>query len=245
MSKPLALVTGASSGIGRAFSDLLLAQDHDVAVVGRDASKLAATGGFVVREDLAVPGSAERIMAALEGRPVDVLVLNAGFGLHGRFWETNSGLEQAMLRTHLDSALDLARAVLPDMVKRGRGKVITVSSLYAFVPGPKQAVYAATKSFLYTWSLSLSAELAGTGVTATCVLPGPTRSGFHERAGLKPKAGGMKAEYVAETAWHAAQAGRAVVIPGLTNKAFVRLSRLLPAAVLPQLMKAVNRARGV
>jgi short-subunit dehydrogenase len=243
--KPLAVVTGASSGIGRALAGVLAREGHDVAAVGRDAARLAEAGTQAIVEDLAAPGAAARVAERLGGRPVDALVLNAGFGLHGRFWETSAGLESAMLRTHLDSALELARLVLPGMVERRRGRLIVVSSLYAFVPGPRQVVYAATKAFLCTWALSLQAELAGTGVTCTAVLPGPTRSGFHERAGLKPKAGGMSAEQVAEAAWAAAAAGRAIVVPGAANKAFVALSRLLPPSALGSLMKAVNRARGV
>jgi short-subunit dehydrogenase len=251
--RPLALVTGASSGIGREIARLVARDDYDLVLVSRDETKLgevadecAAVGAkcLIVKEDLSVPGASARVMKKIGGRDVDLLINNAGFGLHGSFWKTDAAAETAMVQTHVLAALDLSRAVLPGMVKRGSGSIVNVSSLYAFVPGPRQAVYAATKAFLFSLSLSLQAELAGTGVTVTAVLPGPTRSEFHARAGLGAKRGAT-AESVARSAWRAAKAGRALVVPGAGNKAFVALARLLPSASLGPLMKTINRARGV
>lgn len=245
--RPLALVTGASAGLGREFARLVASDGYDVALVARDEIRLreaARPQDIVIVEDLSLPGAAARVMAKLNGRPVDVLLNNAGFGLHGRLWETDAAAETAMVQTHVVAALELSRAVLPGMVERGRGRVLNVSSLYAYVPGPRQAVYAATKAFLFSLSLSLQAELEGTGVTCTAVLPGPTRTEFHARAGLGDRAG-ASARSVAERAWKAAQAGKAVVVPGAGNKAFVGLAKLLPSAALGPMMTRLNKARGV
>ena len=252
-ARPLALVTGASSGIGRELARLVARDDYDLALVSRDETKLRETASacsafgadcMIVAEDLSASGAAARVLKRIGGRPVDVLINNAGFGLHGDFWKTDAAAETAMVQTHVVAALELSRAVLPGMVERGRGRIVNVSSLYAFVPGPRQAVYAATKAFLFSLSLSLQAELEGTGVTVTAVLPGPTQSEFHARAGLGKKRGASAAS-VARAAWDAAKLGRAAVVPGAGNRAFVALSRLLPSAALGPLMKTINRARGV
>jgi short-subunit dehydrogenase len=253
-SRPLALITGASAGIGKELARLAALDGFDVALVGRNEKELGAVArecaargadSVSIAEDLSKPGAAARVLRRLNGREVEALVNNAGFGLHGRLWETDAAAESAMVQVHCVAALELARGVLPGMVARGRGRVLNISSLYAHVPGPRQAVYAATKAFLYSLSLSLQAELAGTGVTCTAVLPGPTRSEFHARAGLGARARGATAESVARAAWRAAKAGRAAVVPGAGNKAFVALAKLLPASALGPLMRGVARARGV
>ncbi len=245
--RPVALVTGASSGIGRALALRLARGGYDLVLVSRDEKRLkevAAEAGVscrIVTEDLSKPGAAQRIAA-----PVDVLVNNAGFGLHGDFSQTDLAQEQAMIQTHVVALVELTKLVLPGMLERGKGRILNVGSVYSYGPAPHQAIYGATKAFLLSFSNALYGELAGTGVTVTALLPGLTRTEFHERAGIGAKRlKGMSAEDVAEAGVAAMLAGKPVVITGFPNKVYVLLYRLLPAAAFSRLMRLINRLRGL
>ena len=183
-ARPLAVVTGASSGIGRALALRLACGGHDLALVARDHSRLGEVAkqaealgarAQTIIEDLSKPGAAQRVAARVEG-PVELLVNNAGFGMHGEFWRTVLSQEQAMLQIHVGALLELTRALLPGMVSRGRGRVANIGSVYSYAPMPYQAVYGATKAFLLSFSEALNGELSGTGVTVTAVPPGLTRT---------------------------------------------------------------------
>lgn len=179
------LVTGASSGIGRAVALGCARAGGRVTLVGRDETRLASvaeeTGGTPVRADLSVPGEAARI-AEVAG-PVDVLVNNAGVGLAGELDAIEPSRADALVRTNFVSALELTRAVLPGMRDRGRGHLLMVTSIAARVPVAGESVYAATKAALDQFAAALRLDLAGTGIGVSTIVPGAVATEFFARRG--------------------------------------------------------------
>ncbi|GAA3635898.1 SDR family NAD(P)-dependent oxidoreductase [Streptomyces chitinivorans] len=194
-SRPLALVTGASSGIGlelaRQFAehgfDLLVNAEDDRLTAAAGELRSFGTGVRAVRADLRRRDEVERLWAAAAeaGRPVDAAALNAGIGRGGAFTETDLGDELALIDLNITSTVRLAKLLLRDMAARGEGRLLITSSLASTMPGPFQAVYNASKSFLQSFSEALAEELRGTGVTVTSLMPGPTDTDFFRRGGLE------------------------------------------------------------
>jgi short-subunit dehydrogenase len=189
---PLAVVTGASSGIGLELAhqcaehgfDLVIAADERR--IARAAADLRRGGVAVtaVQTDLATPAGVEALHAAIvaEGRPVDALLLNAGTGTGGAFVDIDLGDDLRVVDLNVRSAVHLAKLVVPSMVRRGQGRVLMTSSIAADLPGSYQATYNASKSFLQSFALALRTELRGTGVTVTALMPGPTDTPLFARA---------------------------------------------------------------
>jgi short-subunit dehydrogenase len=191
--RPLALVTGASSGIGREIADRLAREGFDLVLAAEDADGLTSAArrasgrGVDVTEvvgDLRSASAVEELAAAVEDRPLDVLVLDAGVGAGGAFVEQELADVLSVVDLDVRSTVHLARLLLPGMVERARGRVLVLSSIAATTPGPHQAVYNASKSFVQSWTEALQSELAGTGVTLTSLMPGPVDTDFFARAGL-------------------------------------------------------------
>ena len=190
------LVTGASSGIGADIARSLAARGHGVTLVARRTERLEALSGELsgrhqvrietVGCDLGDLDARERMSAEIDqhGLRVEVLVNNAGFGSAGRFDRLDAGRELDMVRVNVEAVVDLCGRHVPEMVRRGRGAVLNVASAAAFQPLPRQATYAASKAFVLAFTDALHAELAGSGVTATTLCPGPVRTEFISTAGL-------------------------------------------------------------
>ncbi|MBV8244860.1 MAG: SDR family oxidoreductase, partial [Candidatus Eremiobacteraeota bacterium] len=187
-----ALVTGASSGIGLELATLFAKDGHDVVLVARSGSQLNAlaerlhsTYGIVARalvKDLSNPAAPREIFAEVPS--VDFLVNNAGYGWHGAFAQANPDEQLAMLRVNVTALMELTGLYLPGMVSRGSGRVLNVGSTAGFLPGPFMAVYYASKAFVISFTEAIAEELRGTGVTATCLAPGATGTGFVQRSGV-------------------------------------------------------------
>jgi short-subunit dehydrogenase len=186
-----ALVTGASSGIGTELAKYHASKGGDVVLVARSEDKLNALKtelesvhgitATVIAEDLAQPDAAEKVFAATEaamGLQIDVLINNAGFGGHGKFHERDLAKDQAMMQVNMITLVNLTHLYLQGMVSRNSGKILHVASTAAFMPGPLQAVYYATKSFVVSFSQAIAQELDGTGVTSTALCPGTVATGF-------------------------------------------------------------------
>ena len=193
--------------------------------------------------DLAQPDADETIAAAIDdlGLEVDVLVNNAGFGLYGDFVETDLAIERDMIAVNVTAPTALAKRFAIPMVKRRRGRILNVASTAAFQPGPRMAVYYATKAYMLSFSLALSVELDGTGVTVTCLAPGPVRTPFRERARVSASRlfsgeRGREAAEVARAGWTALERGRRLVIPGGWNRLGAGAARVVP---LPFAARAV------
>lgn len=258
-SRPLAVVTGPTAGIGREFAERLAARGHDLLLVSRDAARLravadalAARHGItaeVAAHDLTDPAQVEALAGALAARPrVDVLVNNAGFGTLGALSRTDPARQAAMIQLHCATPLRLTQAVLPAMTARRAGLVINVCSVAAFVTGPGNATYSGTKAFLRLATDGLSAELAGTGVRVQALCPGFTRTEFHDRMGFAPtnipRPLWLTAGAVVAASLRAADRGGPVtVIPGLRYKVLVAAVRLLPLRVLSSLIRRGPRSR--
>jgi len=250
-SRPLALVTGASSGIGEAFARALAARGYDLALTARRADRLQALADelakahavetLVIPQDLAEFRAHEPILGAIaaQGRSVDLLVNNAGFSIPQSFVSVPWSRQEAFLMTLVVNACGLAYGVLPDMLARGGGRMINVSSLAAFSPGVAgHSLYPGAKSLMVTFSQALDAEYRARGLKVTAICPGYTDTGFPEATGMTsvmqtlPRRLFQTPETVAARAIAANDAGQVVVIPGWRNVLNARLMRLLPRAIL-------------
>ncbi|MBT2478853.1 SDR family oxidoreductase [Streptomyces sp. ISL-94] len=243
-SRPLAVITGASSGIGLELAREFAAQGHDLVIAAEDeaiheaALRLGSRGARVraVRTDLATYDGAESLVHEVraEHRPVSALVLNAGIGQGGSFLETELADLGRVIDLNISSTVHLARRLLPDMAAGGGGRLLITSSVAAELPGPFHAVYNASKAFLHSFGLALRAELADTGVSVTVLLPGATDTRFFVRAGLLNTRLGRSRkddpELVARQAYKALMAGHAQVVAGsLHTRAQELATHALPA----------------
>ena len=251
-----ALVTGATAGIGRAFAEVLAEQGTDLVLVARDGARLAGvadelrtTHGVAVAvlpADLATDDGCRSVMDRLAdaSAPIDLLVNNAGFGLNQAFVGGDLGAEEGLLDVLVRAPLRLTHAALPGMVERGRGSIVNVSSVAGFVP---VGTYGAAKAWLTSFTEGLAAELAGTGVTATAVCPGFTRTEFHTRANMPMRAlpdwAWLEARRVAEDGLAAARAGRSVSVPSTRYPALVLATQYTPRPVLRQAARLAPRFR--
>jgi short-subunit dehydrogenase len=254
--RPLALVTGASSGIGLELAKELARNDFDLIVAAEDgeltaaAAELEGMGAAVdtVQVDLATPDGVERLWHRIQeaGRPLDAAALNAGVGSGGSFAETPLKDELRLVDLNVRSTVHLAKYVVRDMAARGEGRILFTSSIASTMPGPFQAVYNASKSFVQSLALALRNELKGTGVTVTSLMPGPTDTEFFERAGmLDTKVGsGSKddAADVAREGFKAMMAGKERVISSsVSTKAQGRFSRLMPDSVKAEMHRRMAK----
>lgn len=254
-----ALITGSSSGIGRALALEFAAHGYNLFLTARDGSSLqqvaaecgqryhVETGIHVA--DLTDLTAIDRLISAFAAGPADlqILVNNAGFGVRGEFQKTDLAQELSMLSVQLAATLKLTKALLPKMIERKSGRILNVASVYSFAPVPFQAVYSASKAFLLSFSQSLREELRGSGVSVTTLCPGVTRTQFRVRAGIdeKNKVAGASPEAVARIAVQQTLKGKALVVPGFSSRLFVFFARGLPVPLVPRLVRLVNRARGV
>jgi short-subunit dehydrogenase len=255
------LVTGASSGIGADIARELARRGHRTVLVARSEGPLQALAdeigtdevpSHVLSVDLGDRAARARLLddVAGLGLTVDVLVNNAGWSTLGKVAEADPEDEMAMLEVDVVAVQDLCTRALPGMVERGRGAVLNVASTAAFQPLPGQASYAAGNSFVLSYSLSLAGELAGTGVTATCLCPGPVHTGFADRAGFEPddfdkslpSIMWVSSPDVAKCGVDAMDKGRLYAIPGLANQVGARFSQVAPRRVLLGILRRMHPA---
>lgn len=256
-TRPIALVTGASAGIGRAFAELLAELGHDLVITARDKSRLDAQAADwkerfgasveVIPADLSTSEGIKRIELRLENRskPVDVLINNAGFGLNKAFSRSERQSENDLLDVLVRAPMRFMHAVLPAMKERGSGVIINVSSVAGWIAGGS---YSAAKSYLTVMSESLHTELSNTDIRVHALCPGFTRTEFHQRGRMRmdglPEFMWLDARTVVEVAWHRANRGKAISVPGLQYKVLGVLSRYAPRPIVRRLgMQARERQR--
>jgi short-subunit dehydrogenase len=246
-ARPLALVTGASSGIGRELAKQFAMNGFDVIVAAEDVElddaveELRGLGAVVapVSVDLTRRADVERLVAAVRGagRPLDAAALNAGVGVGGPFVETDLDAELGIVELNCASTVHLAKRVAQDMAARGEGRILFTSSVVSQAPAPFQAVYGASKAFVHMLALALREELADRGVSVTALLPGPTDTEFFERAGMQDTRVGASDHkddpaQVARQGFQALMAGEAQVLGGsLASRAMGAVSRISPDAL--------------
>lgn len=252
----VALVTGASGGIGLGLARELAARGYHLVLTARSEGKLAAAAEEISRArgvrvevvpaDLAAAAGPGRLASALAARGIEpeVLVNNAGVAMHGAFAEADQAQLLGMLQLDVVSLAHLTRLLVPGMVARRRGRVLNVASTAGFVPGPFMAAYYAGKAFVLSLSVALREELSGTGVTVTALCPGATHSGFAAATGVSGtklfKSGVMQVEPVARAGVEGMLAGRSVVVPGLRNKALAASAGLGPRWLTARIARALQ-----
>jgi short-subunit dehydrogenase len=248
MDRRLALVTGASAGIGAAFARIFASHGYDIALTARRADRLDKLGEEIslrygvetlkVAADLAEPAAPGEILDHLtaHGRTVDALINNAGYGLGGSYAETRWEDQRAFIQVMMTAPAELAHRVLPGMVHRKFGRIVNVASLAGLIPGSAgHTLYGPTKAFLVRFSQGMHLEAEAHGVHVTALCPGFTYSEFHDVNGTRAQISSatppwlwMGADEVAAAGYEAVDANRAVCVPGAPNKAIAAVSKLIP-----------------
>jgi short-subunit dehydrogenase len=259
VKRPIALVTGASSGIGEAFARLPAARGNDLVLVARDQGRLealareleAVPGAYaeVLPADLTDPAQLERVEARCRDghAPIEILVNNAGFGTFGAFHTLDLDAELREIQLNVTALVRLTHVAAVEMAARGHGGILNVSSLAGFQPGPMNATYAATKAFVTSLTEAVHEELQGTGVSVTVLCPGFTRTGFQETAnapaGSVPGFLWQEADEVARAGLDALAKNHAMVLPGLVNKTLGTFTQMTPNAITRRLSgRVIKRA---
>lgn len=258
-ARKTALITGASSGIGRALAERFAQNGCNLVLVARNQAALARLAEewqsryritvTVIPADLSVEGAAQSVFDAVatRGIEIDYLVNNAGYGLFGESRHLDLEAELAMMTLNMTALTVLTKRFLPQLLAR-RGKVMNVASTAAFQPGPYMAVYYATKAYVLSYSEALAAELGDSGVTVTAFCPGPTASGFQDKAAMHDS-GLVKgkrlpsAESVAAVGFRAMLAGERVYVPGLMNKFLVQTVRFTPRRLVTSIVQSMSAPR--
>ena len=249
--KKVALITGASAGLGAEFARQLSKRGYALVLAARRkerldelARELGNARGIGI--DLSRKDAASKLLAEMSsnGEIVELLINNAGFGLIGRFAELDATRERQMIDLNVGTLSDLCRSVAPQMIERKSGGIINVASTAAFQPGPKMAVYFATKAFVLSLTEALHEELKPHGIKVSCLCPGPTRTEFGQVAGF----GGngmfdkvaMNSSEVVAVALDGLDKNKAVVIPGLVNKIGAVSGRFAPRSVVRKIAGAIK-----
>ncbi len=256
----VALITGASAGIGEELARIHAKKGGDLILVARTRERLHALQAeleskygitvTLIVEDLSLAGSAQKVFSATQasGVKVDILINNAGFGGYGEFYKGDLPGYESMMQLNMNTLTSLSHLYLQDMVKQGRGKILNVASTAGFVPGPLHAVYYATKAYVLSFSQAIAEELKGTGVTVTALCPGPVETAFVARANL----GGMRvfqkaasAAAVAEYGYKAMEQGKIVAInDGMLGFVLNWLIPFIPRGLLLKLsMRVMQKAK--
>lgn len=245
-TRPLAVVTGASTGIGLELAKVAAERGYDLVICADEAAietaaaALRGQGASVhaVQADLSTVEGVDKLYAAIGSRPVDALLANAGTGLGGAFLDQDMARWRRIVDTNIFGTLYLIQKVGRDLRARGSGRILITGSIAGFVPGAFQAVYNGSKMFLDSFSFALRNELKNTGVTVTCLMPGATDTDFFERADmLDTPVGEAKKDdpaMVARVGFDAMLAGKGDVVTGLKNKIITAIASVTPAGILAE-----------
>ena len=250
-SRKIALVTGASSGIGLEMSKELWRAGYDLILVARSENKLRALAkelgnAKVIVADLALPDEPQKVFD--RAGAVDVLINNAGFGVSGPFAEADLAKELEMIQVNISALTAMTKLFLKPMLERNSGHIVNVASTAAFQPGPLMAVYYATKAYVLSFSEAIADELRDTAVKVTALCPGPTATGFADVAGMtssrlfslmKP----MSSRQVARYGVRAMLRGTRVAIPGVSNRLAVQSLRVSPRRVVTAFVRKLQENR--
>lgn len=251
MSRFVTLITGASAGLGSEFARFCGRRGEATVLVARRRDRLEALqsqiGGdiHVLAIDLSKAGAAKQLMEeiAARGLSVDKLINNAGFGGGGRFADQSLERQREMIDLNIAALTELCHLALGPMLERRKGAILNVASTAAFQPGPGSAVYFATKAYVLSFTEALHQELKGTGVKVSALCPGPTATEFGEAAGYKgPQLKRFKADAtgVVKAGLDGLERNKAIVIPGLGNKAGAQASRFLPRAAVRRIIASLR-----
>lgn len=251
--REMALITGASSGIGLDLAklmapnfDLIITARHqeELEKIGRELEAAHGNHVHVIPADLTKPDAPQQLFSEIDrrGLRVDILINNAGFGSYGAFAASDLNGDREMLEVNIAALTSLTRLVLPGMIERRHGRIMNVASTAGFQPGPLMAVYYASKAYVIMFSEAIANELKGSGVTVTCLCPGATATNFAARAQMEEsrlfRMGAMKSQEVAKAAYKGMMKGKTLIIPGLLNKTTAMSVRFSPR----KLVTAISRS---
>lgn len=257
---PAALITGASTGIGRELAHIAAADGYDVVLVARTLGSLEAVAADIARKtsrkthvfptDLSEPNASPALFArvAQAGVAIDVLINNAGFGLLGRFWELPEDQQMQMVELNIGALTQLTRLYLPGMIGRRAGYILNVGSTAGFQPGPLMAIYYASKAYVLSFSEAIHNEAKEFGVNVCCLCPGVTRTEFDKRAGMSgtklfKRGNAMGAEEVARIGWNAMKRGKSSVVAGRRNAALAFLTRFAPRQMAAGIARSLQETK--
>ncbi|WP_072803825.1 SDR family NAD(P)-dependent oxidoreductase [Rhodococcoides yunnanense] len=254
--RPVALVTGPTSGLGAGYARHLAARGYDLVLVARNELKLRSLAddlrlGFgadseIIAADLATQQGRDLVIDRL-GRGVEFLVNNAGFGTSGEFWTAPTELLQAQLDVNVTAVMQLTRAALPSMVAAAKGTVVNVASVAGLLAG-RGSTYSASKAYVVSFSEGLSGGLAGTGVQVQALCPGFIRTEFHERAGIEmstiPRFMWLNVEQVVHASMSDLSKGKVISVPGAQYKLLTAVGTKIPKSAVRKLTNVVGRGRG-
>ena len=258
--KAVALITGASGGIGLELARECARHGHDVVLVARRQDALEAAAGTiegkygvhatVIASDLSKPDAPSELHAetVAQGIEIGILINNAGFGLGGEFLETDIHREIDMIQVNVTAVTHLTKLFAPAMVKRRSGRIMNVASTAAFQPGPLMSVYYATKAYVLSFSEAIAEELRNTGVTVTALCPGATATDFAANAEVSnsrlfQKLGVASAEDIARSGYKAMMRGERVAIPGWRDKLMIQAERVSPRRLVTTLARMAQEMR--
>ncbi len=248
-----ALITGATAGIGYELAKLFAADHFNLVLVARHedrlkqmASELQADHKILTRtlaKDLSGPNASKELFDALRDLPVSILVNNAGFGWLGQFVEGELEGATDIMQVNMRALVELTHLFVQPMIARKEGRILNVASTAAFQPGPFTAIYYATKAFVFSFSVALGEELAGTGVQVTTFCPGSTRTEFFRRAGLETtvrRLPMMSAAKVAKIGYRGLMKGKPIVIPGILNRLMTPAAKAMPSLWTSKIVRKIN-----
>ncbi len=243
--KKTALITGASGGIGKEFAQIFAQKGYNLVLVARNEIKLKQIAKSYEKEydirvtnlpfDLSQPNIARKLYSKLKDRKIiiDILINNAGFGYYGKFVDSNLDRTTEMMNLNITTLTELSLLFAKDMISRNNGKILNVASTAAFQPVPNFTIYAASKSYVLSFTEALHYELKGTKVSASVLCPGPTATGFEKSADMESsnlfKSGVMNAKNVAQIGYKGLMKNEMTIIPGFKNKVMAILSNMTPS----------------
>lgn len=256
--KKLAVITGASSGLGLDFAGIFARNQYDLIVTGRNKHALLelknnvsakyGTIVYVIEQDLAKPNGALALYEQIKliGRDIDVLVNNAGFGDYGLYSSLDWTKQSDMIHVNILALMQLTHCVLPDMIRRNTGKILNLASVASFQSGPLMATYYASKAFVLHFSEAIATELKDTKITVTALCPGPTKTKFVDHANLQDSKSFRKlivadSMPVAQYGFDMMMRGKVVAVPGLQNKLAMFGAKILPRNVVRKAVYRINQ----
>lgn len=253
------LITGATSGIGYELAHIFAENGYNLVLVARRADRLEKIkmefeknfGVSVINivNDLSYPTATEKIAEEIKKQniDIDILINNAGIGVYGNFSHTEREKELNMIKLNITALTDLTKLLLGDMIKRRYGKILNVASTAAFQPGPKMAVYFASKAYVLSFSEALREEVKQYGITVSCLCPGSTKTEFQKQAATEGILGSLREEVmmdaktVARIAYNGLRKGKAIIIPGYKNKMLIILERFLPRSIVRRIVANIMK----
>ena len=248
MSEKLALVTGASSGIGEEIAKELAKRGYDIILVARNEEKLKdvaskiKTNTRIITMDLSNKENCEKLYEETKNEDIDILINNAGFGVHGKFYDTDLDKEVQMIETNITAVHILMKLYLKDMIKKDRGHILNVASMAAFGPGPLMSSYYASKAYVYRLSQGVKTELRknNSKVKISVLCPGPVRTNFNKVAGVDFAAPSLSSEYVAKYAVKKLLKNKFTIVPGTFMKITRFFEKIMPHNLVSNVSYFVN-----